>query len=104
MTRDVLQRQNKKVISRIVSLLQFEVSVIKKLETDIHGHSDADKQGPKYWNYSVNEMGTEDCLAQIDHIHVTKCQELHVNAGPPPVKDTRQESFSIDQSPVTARA
>lgn len=26
----------------------------------------------------------EDCMAQIDHIHVVKCQELNINAGPAP--------------------
>ena len=65
--------------------------------------ADPAMKGPKYWNYSVNEMGTEDCLAQIDHIHVTKCQELHVSAGPPP-SETRRESFSVDKSPLTAKA
>ena len=43
--------------------------------------------GAKYWHYTVNEMGLEDVTAQIDHIHLVKCEELNVHepgmvAGP----------------------
>ena len=53
----------------------------------------------KYWNYSVNEMGMEDCLAQIDHIHVVKCQELNISAGPAPEGVERSSPFSWENPP-----
>lgn len=56
----------------------------------------------KYWNYSVNEMGMEDCLAQIDHIHVVKCQELNTSAGPAP--EGLDRAGSADTDPFSAPA
>lgn len=50
----------------------------------------------KYWNYSVNEMGMEDCTAQLDHIHVVKCRELNINAGPALDGGVRPEGPAVE--------
>lgn len=44
----------------------------------------------------------EDCLAQIDHIHVVKCQELNTSAGPAPEGIDR--AGSADTDPFSAPA
>lgn len=63
-------------------------------------YADPRKHGtPKYWHYTVNELGMEDCLAQIDHIHYTKCQELNIYAGPPPNGVSRPDAVVVDTSP-----
>ena len=32
--------------------------------------------GAAYWHFTVNQLGEEDIAAQVDFIHVTKCNEL----------------------------
>lgn len=49
-----------------------------------------DRQGARYWQYSIDEMGTMDLGAQIDCIHAIKCSELgvHPSAAPSPMPST----------------
>ncbi|KAI7841938.1 hypothetical protein COHA_004465 [Chlorella ohadii] len=39
-------------------------------------HVDADRQGSRYWLYSINELGVYDIGAVVTHIHNTKMAEL----------------------------
>ncbi|GER38628.1 lipase family protein [Striga asiatica] len=52
-------------------------------------HVDKNISSRQYWNYSINEHGTEDFPAMIDKIHEIKTSELgpsHPNLGPQPYK------------------
>ena len=64
------------------------------------GSADPRKSGANYWHYTVNELGMEDCAAQIYHIHCIKCDELHISAGPPPDGLSRPEATIVDTSPL----
>jgi hypothetical protein len=44
--------------------------------------ADPEKQGFGYWRYSLNELGIFDWSAQLDHIHLVKCQELAAEGDP----------------------
>ncbi|KAK9810435.1 hypothetical protein WJX72_010667 [[Myrmecia] bisecta] len=44
-------------------------------------HTDPQKQGGRYWHYTVNELGMYDIAAQVDHIHVVKTYELNGGTG-----------------------
>lgn len=44
-------------------------------------HLESEKQGSRYWRYSINELGICDISAAITHIHNTKMAELAGPAG-----------------------
>eukprot|EP00884_Botryococcus_braunii_P017623 jgi/Botrbrau1/4544/Bobra.60_2s0032.1 len=47
----------------------------------------------KYWNYTINELAEEDVVAQLDHIHVVKCEELGYNFKPGVVSESVAQNF-----------
>ncbi len=40
-----------------------------------------DSRKPRYWQFSVNELGEKDIAAQIEHIHHVKTAELREYYG-----------------------
>jgi len=64
--------------------------------SEIRCAADPKRSRSAYWKYTVNEMGMEDCIAQVDHIHTVKCQELHVSAGPTPQGISRPLPAAVD--------
>ena len=40
-----------------------------------------DSRKPRYWQFSVNELGEKDIAAQIEHIHHVKTAELRLIYG-----------------------
>ena len=40
-----------------------------------------DSRKPRYWQFSVNELGEKDIAAQIEHIHHVKSAELRLKYG-----------------------
>ncbi|EFN54144.1 hypothetical protein CHLNCDRAFT_53131 [Chlorella variabilis] len=44
-------------------------------------HANPRLGGSRYWNYSLNELGTQDIAAQIAQIHAVKMRELRPGSG-----------------------
>ncbi|KAL0031744.1 hypothetical protein WJX79_004834 [Trebouxia sp. C0005] len=40
-------------------------------------HDSPEMMGAAYWHFTVNQLGEEDIAAQVDFIHMTKCNELN---------------------------
>lgn len=40
-------------------------------------HESPEMMGAAYWHFTVNQLGEEDIAAQVDFIHMTKCNELN---------------------------
>ena len=41
------------------------------------GNAAPEMMGAAYWHFTVNQLGEEDIAAQVDFIHMTKCNELN---------------------------
>lgn len=84
----------------------FDVWLGNSRSNPPHANIDPDRQGSRYWQYSVNELGLEDCGALIDAIHEIKTAELGPSSSdhPPPVPVFQRPLAAIPSTSTVAAA
>lgn len=49
------------------------------MQSDAHVVLAGNMSHEMYWDFTINELAEEDVAAQLDQIHVVKCEELGYN-------------------------